>query len=60
MQDKANRLVGELMALETALRDEDVAGGAPHATASHDLGHEIADGVYTWLSTGQAPADHPH
>jgi hypothetical protein len=62
LQDSANNLVGELMQLETALRDEDVAAGAPHATQSHDLAHDVADGTYTWLSTGQAPAatDHMH
>ena len=56
MQDTANNLAGEMMALETALRNEDVAGGAPHAKEVHDIAHVLADGIYTWLSTGQAPA----
>jgi hypothetical protein len=61
MQDTANSLVGEMMELETALRNEDASAGAPHATKVHDTAHELADGVYTWLSTGQAPADsHGH
>lgn len=61
LQDTANKLAGEMMELETSLRNEDVAGGAPHAKEVHDLGHALSDGVYTWLSTGQAPtAPHGH
>jgi hypothetical protein len=62
MQDTANTLIGEMMALETALRNEDVSGGARHAKEVHDVAHVLADGVYTWLSTGQAPAlpSHEH
>jgi hypothetical protein len=59
MQDTANMLVGEMTELETALRNEDVAGGAPHAKEVHDIAHVLSDGVYTWLSTGQAPSE-PH
>ena len=55
MQDTANKLVGEMQALETALRNEDVAGGAPHAKEVHDVAHDLSDGAYAWLSTGQAP-----
>jgi hypothetical protein len=56
MQGTANSLAGEMMELETALRNEDVAAGAPHAKEVHDLAHQLADGAYTWLSTGQAPS----
>jgi hypothetical protein len=59
MQDTANKLVGEMQALETALRNEDVAGGAPLAKEVHDIAHILSDGVYTWLSTGQTPAAQP-
>ncbi len=55
MQEQANTLVGEMMALEAALRNEDVSAGAPHAKEVHDVAHILADAVYTWLSTGQAP-----
>ena len=55
MQDMANKLTGEMMALETALRNEDVAAGAPHAKEVHDVAHVLSDGVYAWLSTGQVP-----
>jgi hypothetical protein len=56
MQETANSLAREMMELETALRNEDVAAGAPRAKEVHDLAHQLADGAYTWLSTGQAPS----
>jgi hypothetical protein len=55
LQHTANELVDHMMQLETALRNEDVAAGAPQAKAVHDVGHSLSDAVYTWLSTGQAP-----
>jgi hypothetical protein len=60
MQDTANALVAEMTSLETALRNEDVAGGAPYAKQVHDVAHVLSDGVYTWLSTGQAPSAPAH
>jgi len=60
LQDNANTLASEMMELETAIRNEDAASGAPHATRVHDLAHDVADGTYAWLSTVQAPAAGDH
>jgi hypothetical protein len=59
----ADNMVTEMIALEGALRDENVTAAAPHAHQVHELGHKISDQTYAWLSAamgstpGQAPMD---
>jgi hypothetical protein len=55
----ADRLVGEMMQLEQALRDENVTAAAPRATQVHDIEHTFSDKLYAWLgsqATAVAPA----
>lgn len=54
-QATANELVEHLMALESALRDEDVIAAAPNAHEVHDLAHKLSDQAYGWLA-GAAPS----
>ena len=58
MHETVRELGGHMMALEEALRAEDVAGAAPHAKKVHDVGHDLSAAVYTMLSTGQAAPAH--
>ncbi len=60
MHEKVRELGGQMIALEEALRAEDVARAAPHAKKVHDLGHDLSAAVYTMLSTGQAAPAHGH
>lgn len=58
-QELATKLVAEMMALETALRDEDIVTGALRAKQMHDSYHDLSDQVYAWLGGTQpmhAPA----
>lgn len=61
IQPKINEFVEHAMKLEDALKAEDARAAAPDAAEVHDLGHEISDAAYNWLSGmsgGAGGADH--
>jgi hypothetical protein len=52
----AMETIESMKALEEAIRTEDAARVAVPAKAAHDKEHDLSAAVYTWLSTGAAPA----
>ena len=56
LKPNADSMVSQLLALETALRNEDAAAAAGPAGQVHDIGHDLSAKAYDWLSGGQSPA----
>ncbi len=50
IQENAKEFVEHARKLEDALKAEDAAAAHPDAAEVHDLGHEISDAAYAWMS----------